>query len=179
MSGFYSASTGEVTVRYSAADFVALNLGAWRSWLARILFPFLIFAGLQMIPVFSGEESLSDATASFDWILVGVVTSILVAASVLIVVAGYSLRRWRGKRGEIVFGLTADGPTVRGIEMESTVYWRSIKRVKSTRERLLLYLSSTTALIIPRRCFADATMFERWVEFSERNWSAARSKGGE
>lgn len=46
--------------------------------------------------------------------------------------------------------------------------WRGIRKICQTRHRLFIYLTSSTACVVPRRAFAAADEWESFNEFCKR-----------
>ena len=170
------AELGTIKVDYRVADIVAMQLAAWRFWLRPALFPFVLVFLLSLIPVATGDETFRAAFTSIDWSLAAILSIMLVGALMLAAVLGYAIRRFRGKHNDILLGLAEIGIVVRGPEGEGTMFWKSLKRVSSNDKRLMLFIASNSALIVPRRCFSDAATFKRWIDFSTAHWLAAKSR---
>ena len=171
-----ASELGGVEVNYAIGDIVALQIAAWRYWLRMASFPFILLSLLSLIPAVTGEESFQTAVASIDWSVAAIISMIWIGALMFAIAVGYSIRRFRGKHDDFILGLGEDGALFRGPEGEGTIYWKSLKRVSSNGQRLFLFLSSSSALILPRRCFNDPATFDRWANFSKAHWLAANNQ---
>ena len=95
----------------------------------------------------------------------------MVIAPALVQAMVYVSRRVRGHHDGIEFRLLDEGLGFSTREMSRTIFWKSIKRVRSTGDRLFFFVFSRSAMIVPRRCFTDSERFDAWRRFSERAWA--------
>ena len=167
---------GSVEVNYSVGDIVGLQIASWRVWMQTALAPFVFFGLLSLMSAVTGKESFLTAVSSIEWPLAGILSLALIVVRALALSLGYAIRRFRGKHNNIIFGLDDQGAKFRGPDGHGTIFWKSLKRVSSNEKRLMLFLSRSSAFIVPKRCFSDPATFDRWVEFSNARWSAARNQ---
>jgi hypothetical protein len=66
-------------------------------------------------------------------------------------------KRFKGVIGEHELTLTDTGIISKSPLSETTRKWNALFRIVSTRNQLLLYVNETSAMIVPKRCFASAT----------------------
>lgn len=55
-----------------------------------------------------------------------------------------------------------------------TVHWSGIEKVQKVQDQIFLYITNVSALIIPKRAFADEVAFERFYEKCHAYYEAAR-----
>jgi hypothetical protein len=88
---------------------------------------------------------------------------------------------WEHVRGEardadetVTFGMEEDGLSIDSKRMSATLGWAMFASIRATPERLYFFLSRRSALMMPRRCFANEADFKRWIAYSEQRWTDSK-----
>ena len=166
-----------VEVIYSGADIAVLNLMAWRFWVGMVGVIVGMLALLPVIFALTDGRSLSHALAEIDLPFIALIAAILVAWIVAASVLAYLWRRRRkGPLGPIVFSLTGDGVRFRNREMEGLVFWNAIRSIKTRADRTFLFLTSRSALILPRRAFDTDDQFDAFTSIARDEWAKQRQR---
>lgn len=160
-----------IEVAYTLGDLYALNLQMWRYWaiLIAVLVAFIVC--IQVLFSVLDGLNIFQAFMSIDWQFPSILVVVLAAWILTTTFVGYWWSRWRRKFVLTRFTVADDGISVKNSKAESLLFWSALKKVRSTRKRLFLFISSNHALILPRRCFSDEAEFDRWVEVSKRRWA--------
>ena len=86
---------------------------------------------------------------------------------------------WRVKRmlkgKPIVMQLLQSGVSTKLPSAEGVSYWRALKRVVRSEDRLFLFVGRCSAFVITRRAFDDPDEFDRWAAIAEERLADARS----
>ena len=165
-----------VEIIYSGADIAVLNLVAWRFWVGMVGVIVGMLALLPVIFALTDGRSLSHALAEIDLPYIALIAAILVAWIVAASVLAYLWRRRKGQLGPIVFSLTREGVRLRNREMEGLVFWNAIRSVKTRADRTFLFLTSRSALIVPRRAFDSDDQFDAFTGIARDEWAKRRQR---
>ena len=165
---------GSVDVTYSVADIGVLILDSWYTWL---IAPTLVMVMLLVIqlgfPMHDGA-SLQEAFETVDWGMIGFFGIFIFLVRLVTLAIRHAWRRLRRRPDEVQFQLREDGPHFVSDSISGTIHWKRIKKFRSTNNRLFYYISMGSALIVPRRAFADDERFEAWRIFSKQRWVECR-----
>ena len=158
-----------IEVTYSASDIAALNVLIWSYWATLIG---IISALLIAVPLIFGIMDgypIGDLTSAIDWSFTGWVLLALIAWLLLVIGLRYWWQRRQGLLGPIHFALTEDGVSFRNRQMNGLIFWDTIRSIKTRGGRAFLFITKRSALIFPRRSFADDAAFARWIDATQRH----------
>jgi hypothetical protein len=166
-----------ITVTYGMGDLFAINFRAWRVYLRAFIIIEIFLVGVILIfPLLDGL-SLSASLRIADWWLPPTIGVPLVGFWFGICpLIGYFRSKRRGVLGPIRFSFSARGIDFVTPKAESLVYWSAVRRILRTERRLYLFLTASSAFILPRRAFATDHEFKAWHERSRSRWSEARGQ---
>lgn len=167
---------GVIEVTYSIGDLFAINLRAWRIYLRWLVISELVFIGIIIVFPRDYSPTWLDALRDVDWWFpLGFGVILLAFWFGVCPLIGYLRSKRRRVLGPNGFSLSVRGVDVRTPDTESLVYWSGIKRVLRTKQRLYLFMTPASALIMPRRAFATNESFDAWGTHSQNMWSKAKS----
>jgi hypothetical protein len=116
--------------------------------------------------------------ATVEWILLGM----FLLGAVLYFAGNWLLlqlvlRRVRGSRHFFeprTVEITPEGVTVRTASRAATILWHVVPRIGEGEGRVLIYLTSKEALVVPERAFPDTAAFEEFVDTAREHHEEAR-----
>ena len=165
---------GSVGVTYSVADIGALMLNSWYVWLIAPALVMVMLLAIQLGFPMQDGASLREAFETVDWRVIGFFGILIFLVRLVTLAIRHAWQRLRRRPDVIQFQLLEDGPHFVSDGITGTIYWKRIKKFRSTDDRLFYYISRGSALIVPRRAFADDERFEAWRIFSEQRWVESR-----
>jgi hypothetical protein len=63
--------------------------------------------------------------------------------------------------------ISAESVTDAGEHCQTATAWRAVERVAASEEHAYIYTNALTAIIVPRRAFADPPEFEQFVRLAK------------
>jgi len=163
-----------VAVRYDLKDLYAISWQSWRLYLKLLGWLVGAFLILEVgLPLFDGAR-LTDALAEIDYYTLVPMALIIVVIVALVPIVQLRARKKQGWDVPMLVKLDDEGVSVDHPMGNQRTFWKALPKVRATQDRLFLFTAPSCAYILPKRCFANQAEFQRWIEFSERCWSAAK-----
>lgn len=167
-----------IETTYRLSDMFAVTMRAWRTYLRAFILLEIFFVGMIVVPGLIEGWGTAAVLRYADWVFP-------ICAGLFLILAWFGLcpllAYWRTKRqralGPNRFRLESDGIRVEAPRAESLIYWPSVKRVIASRQRLFLFVTNSSALIIPRRSFDSDEEFAKWAKGAEAFRAAVEPAG--
>ena len=165
-----------IEVTYTLGDWFAATLQSWRNYLFRVvLFVGVLAAVLITLPVVLDGASLQDVANWIPWeLFLWAGLALLAFYMGVCPLISYFAAKRKGGLGPQRFALSDAGVRVEGPKGESLIYWSTLKRVTTSRDRLFLFIGPALAFVLPTRIFTDRVAFEAVVEEAKARWAAAK-----
>lgn len=170
----------EISVRYTLtkADLMA---SARRSIRRNPVLIGLVCIGFVYVCVSSFNFASSDRTHPMSTAGCAIVALVSALAVVGIGVCGGAIamllmfytRKHNRALEERTVAITEGGLAVKSESFEGAHKWTHIRRIVSTRKRLIIYWDSAAGFIIPKRCFNSPAEAEEFEQEIRRRWQSA------
>jgi hypothetical protein len=154
---------------YEVADFRALNRQVLRWW---ALLPSVVILG-WLVWFFSTLM----VEQGFDWLLAGILTVIVVAASGPWTWRPFIMHRTLRRQGLLAsqtFVIEPDYIVTHSERGDGRWRWSAVRKIKRVGDRLYIFTAKSVALIIPRRAFDSDQKYEAFAAAARERWEHSR-----
>jgi hypothetical protein len=157
---------GGIEITYRLSDLYAVTLHAWRHFLRVPLILEAFWLAVMIVIDLIDGASILEAIRWIPWPLLGWAALALLAFWFgLCPPIRYVRARRTDTLGPTGLRLSESGIEIETANINSLVRWPAIKRIARSRNRTFLFVSSASAVILPRRAFDTNSQFDHWSEY--------------
>ena len=160
-----------IEMSYRLGDLYAVMFQTWPRFLRVLLIAEVFWIVLIAIMNLFDGASMFEAVQWIYWpVLAWGALAVLVLWFGFCPIISYLRAKRRGFLGPVQISISERGVSIESHKIDSLVRWPAIRRVRRFQNRLFLFLTATSAFVVPRRAFQSDTEFETFADEADKCW---------